>query len=86
MSWAEQQVRELMRLGISAEDAQASVGWVLDHVPPDMNRDTWTPVADLLVDQLDHAAVQDARAAWYDQAPARFRRILDAVDEVAGDG
>jgi hypothetical protein len=77
-TWAEKQVRALIALGVRPEDAQASVSWALNHVPEDADLDAWVPVADLLVDQLDQAAVQDARGAWYRWTPAQWRRILDA--------
>jgi len=85
-AWAEEQVQTLMALGVRPEDAQASVSWVRSKAPRDADLSTWLPVADLLVDQIDHAAAQDARAAWYQWAPPEYRRLLDAVDEVAGDG
>lgn len=80
-SWAEEQVRALVAAGVRIEDAQATVNWVLNNAPDDADVATWQPVADLLVDQIDQDAARDARDAWYEWTPKRFKRILDAVDE-----
>lgn len=52
-AWADEQAQVLIGLGVSPADAQATVGWVLDHAPADADLDTWLPSPDLLNDDLD---------------------------------
>lgn len=49
-TWADEQVRVLIGLGISLAEAQATAQWVLDHAPADADLDTWIPTPDLLAD------------------------------------
>lgn len=81
-TWAEQQMRLLLQLGVDLEDAQASVAWVLAHVPEGADPATWLPPAELFATEvaITPAQVQDARVDWYarDSVPARFKRLLDA--------
>lgn len=86
-TWAETQIRLLLQLGVDVEDAQASVGWVLAHLPEGADPATWLPPAELFAGDaaVTPAHVQDARTDWYarDSVPARFKRLLDAGE--AGD-
>jgi len=86
-AWAEQQIKELLTLGVDLADAQASIAFVLDNLPAGDDPATWIPDAALLDEPLDDAAIDDARIAYYagDHIPARFKRLLDA-GEVQADG
>jgi hypothetical protein len=78
--WAEQQTQALIALGVDAIEAERSVQWVLDHLPPGADPNTYVFAADTLNEPLDQEAVANARAAWYagENVPARFKRLLDA--------
>ncbi len=78
--WAAQQIAALLELGFALADAQASVKWVLSTMPQGANPDTWMPTAIDLDANIDAAAIQDARVAWYsdDAVPGRYKRMLDA--------
>lgn len=82
-AWSEQQIRELLALGVDLADAQASIAFVLDNLPPGADVATWVPDPALLDEPLDEAAIDDARIAYYagDHVPARFKRLLDAGEE-----
>lgn len=82
-AWAEQQIRELLALGVDLADAQASVAFVLDHAPAGADLNTWMPDAAMLDESLDDAVIDDARVAYYasEATPARFKRLLDAREE-----
>ena len=88
-AWAEQQVAELVRLGVDVEDAQATVAWVLANLPADADPATWIPPAELLMGDatITPAQIEDARTNWYarDSVPPKFKRLLDARgDDDAG--
>lgn len=73
------QVAILTRLGVSAQDIERSIKFVDAHLPPDADAATWIPTeADLRDELISEAAVVDARQDWYEDAPRRFRRLLDA--------
>ena len=78
--WAESQIQALIALGVDAIDATRSVGWVLDHLPPGADPNSYV-FADITIDEpLDDKAIAAARIDWYASpaVPARFKRILDA--------
>lgn len=88
-AWAEQQLAELVRLGVDVEDAQATVEWVLANLPADADPATWIPPAELLMADatITPAQIEDARTNWYarDSVPPKFKRLLDARgDDDAG--
>ena len=65
-------------------DAQRSVKWVLAHLPAGADPNVWTPSIEQLDEPIDsEAALADARADWYSNAPSKYARLLDAeeVDE-----
>lgn len=76
---AEAQLRILIDMGYSLEDAQQSIGWVLRNTPQHSTFNTWVPTAIQLNDMSDIEMVQDAKSAWYRQAPDKYKRILDAT-------
>lgn len=78
--WAEGQISELLKLGIDAIEAERSVTWVLQHLPPGADPRTYVFPADVLSEPLDQKAVDDARTAFYadDSVPPKFKRLLDA--------
>ena len=47
-AWAEEQIQALLSLGMTGENAGRVIRWVLTHLPPDANPDTWIPPPDLL--------------------------------------
>lgn len=51
-TWAGEQIQVLIGLGVTPDEAQATVAFVLDHAPPDADLDTWIPAPDLLIDDL----------------------------------
>ena len=78
--WAEAQITELIAIGFDAIEAERSVTWVLDHLPPNADPRTYVFAAETLREPLDDKAIQDARVAWYaDEAiPRKYKRLLDA--------
>lgn len=79
--WANAQVRELIALGVNPVDAQASVNWVLRHLPAGADPATYVFPEHVLVDDLTtREVVADARIAFYasEDIPAKYKRILDA--------
>ena len=92
--WAESQIQALISLGIDAIEAERSVTWLLDHLPPGADPrippDGVAPAggsgqayvfpAETLDEPLDEAAIADARTHWYqaDAIPSKFKRLLDA--------
>lgn len=82
--WADQQVNELVGLGVDLADAQRSVQWTLATMPDDADPQTWIPSAEQLErDPSTAESIQDARTAWYasDAVGGRFKRLLDAGEE-----
>lgn len=79
-AWIDEQIAALTALGVSLPDAQRSVSWVLTNMPAGESADVWIPGADLLITDLDAGDVQDARIAWYTDAPDEFKRLLDATE------
>lgn len=78
---AEAQLRILVDMGYSLEDAQQSVGWVMRNAPSSSEAfSTWIPSPTQLSDMSDGEALQDAKSSWYHNAPDRYKRILDATD------
>lgn len=78
---AEAQLRVLIDMGYSLEDAQNSIGWVAKNAPSSLQAfTTWIPSPTQLADMADNEMTQDARVAWYNSAPRKFQRILDATD------
>lgn len=80
MGWVEEQIQALTALGVSLPDAQRSVSWLLANLPAGENPDVWIPSAEMLITDLDSGAVEDARIAWYVDAPDEFKRLLDAAE------
>jgi hypothetical protein len=78
--WAEKQIQALITIGIDAIEAERSVTWVLEHLPPNADPTTYVFPADVLYEPLDEKAVSDARQDWYssDEIPAKYKRLLDA--------
>jgi hypothetical protein len=78
--WAENQIQALIRIGIDAIDAERSVNWVLEHLPPGADPRTYIFPAETLNEPLDQKAVDDARADWYasEGVPNKYKRLLDA--------
>ena len=79
--WANAQVAALVELGTNPVDAQASVDWVLRHLPAHADPATYVFPEHVLVDELTtREVIADARIAFYasDDIPSRYKRILDA--------
>lgn len=79
--WANRQVAALVELGVNPLDAQASVDWVLRHLPADADPATYVFPDSALIDDLStRESVADARMAWYgdEDVPAKYKRLLDA--------
>lgn len=78
--WAENQIQALIRIGFDAIEAERSVNWVLQHLPPGADPRTHVFPAETLNEPLDEAAITDARASWYasDAIPPKYKRLLDA--------
>ncbi len=78
--WAESQIQALIRIGYDAIEAERSVNWVIQHLPPGADPRTYVFPAETLNEPLDDKAVSDARQDWYssDGIPAKYKRLLDA--------
>lgn len=78
--WAEKQIQALITIGLDAIEAERSVTWVLQHLPPGADPTTYVFPAEVLNEPLDEKAINDARADWYssDSVPAKYKRLLDA--------
>lgn len=77
--WAEREINALIDAGVNPLDAQRSVSWTLNHMPPNADPATWIPAASDLDTPLDKAAVQDAAAAYFQRAPVKYKRLLSAT-------
>lgn len=77
--WAEKEIQALIAAGVNALDAQRSVNWTLNHMPPNADPATWIPAASDLDMPIDKAAVQDAAAVWFERAPVKYKRLLNAT-------
>lgn len=81
--WANSQVAALVALGVNPVDAQASVDFVLRHLPAGADPATYILPDTALVDELTtREVVADARIAFYtdEDVPAKYKRILDAKE------
>lgn len=78
--WAEKQIQALITIGLDAIEAERSVTWVLNHLPPGADPTTYVFPADVLNEPLDEKAVTDARQDWYSSTAVsnRYKRLLDA--------
>lgn len=78
--WAEKQIQALITIGLDAIEAERSVTWVLQHLPPGADPTTYVFPAEVLNEPLDEKAIGDARQDWYnsDAVPAKYKRLLDA--------
>ena len=78
--WAEGQIQELIRIGYDAIEAERSVNWVLEHLPPGADPRTYVFPAETLYEPFDQVAIADARISWYasDAVPNKYKRLLDA--------
>lgn len=79
--WAKAQFAVLVELGVNPIDAQASIDWVLAHLPFGADPDTYVFPEHVLVDELTtREVIADARIAFYasDDVPTKYKRILDA--------
>ena len=81
--WAEAQTQELIRIGIDAIEAERSVKWVLEHLPPGADPEPSLLPAETLNEPLDEKAIADARIDWFASAaiPNKFKRLLDATQK-----
>lgn len=77
--WAEQETQRLIAIGVNPLDAQRSTAWTLRTMPAGADPATWIPSAFDLEQGVDGAATQDANAVWYERAPRKFKRLLNAV-------
>lgn len=78
-SRTEQQLRTLRGCGLSAIDAHDLATWLLRHAPFDADG-RWVPTLNELLPSLGLAGadlLRAARIAWYVDAPARYKRLLD---------
>lgn len=79
--WANQQIAALVELGVNPVDAQASVDFVVRHLPVGADPATYVLPDTALLDELTtREVIADARVAWYqnDEIASKYKRILDA--------
>lgn len=79
--WANAQFAVLVELGVNPIDAQASVDWVLSHLPFGADPAIYVFPERVLVDELTtREVIADARIAFYasDDVPTKYKRILDS--------
>jgi hypothetical protein len=78
--WGESQIQALIGIGYDAIEAERSVNWVLQHLPPGADPTTYVFPAETLNEPLDQKATDDSRQDWYssDAIPAKYKRLLDA--------
>jgi hypothetical protein len=75
--WADKQVSAAIARGVNPLDAQAAVKAFLRLLPPGADPDTYV-VPPYQLEQELFSQVADSRAAWYENTPQPFKRILDA--------
>lgn len=80
--WADEQVRQLIELGVNPIDAQESIDWILANLPLGADPSTYIFPSSALYEDLPEK-MSDAAAAWMasDSVPNRFKRILHARSE-----
>ena len=81
--WAEGQIQALISIGFDAIEAERSVNWVVNHLPPNADPRTYVFPAETLYEPLDEIAITDARTHWYvdDATPQKYKRLLDARED-----
>lgn len=76
--WIEQQIDALITLGFTPADAFTAVMAAIAQMPPGANPDEYIPpIATIQVDADD---IEDARVSWYETAPDKVKRLLDALE------
>lgn len=79
--WVDSQVAVLIECGVSPLEAEDTIQRVLAKLPEGEDPRTWIPpVTDADV-EITEADIADARAAWYESAPPKYARLLDAIEE-----
>ncbi len=79
----EAQSRTLRNCGLSAIDARDLTEWVAHSLPSGYAR-LWVPTLAELMPTVALAQgdlIRAARTAWYVDAPAKFKRLLDPEQE-----
>lgn len=80
--WKTKQINAAIAIGINPLDAANAVKRFLDKLPYGADPNTYIPPAYTLEQDLTSAEVKnDLRAEWYERAPRRFKRLLDAGSE-----
>jgi hypothetical protein len=78
--WAERQYRKLVKQGITPLAAENAVRQVLTNIPEGADPASWGMDGPQLgqLSAITDEDIRAARAAWYEDAPLSFKRILDA--------
>lgn len=79
--WQSRQISAAISRGVNPLDAHRTAKWVVEHLPPGADPDTYVFPAEVLnEDLMSKEVLGDARAEWFasDEVPAIFKRILDA--------
>lgn len=80
--WKSAQIAAAIERGTNPIDAQMSLKWFLEHLPPGANPESYIMPSYALEQTLaSEVALSDARAAWYGSSdvPVVFKRLLDAA-------
>lgn len=78
--WATKQINAAIAIGVNPIDAARAAKWVLDHLPPGADPDTYIFSADEMMEDLTSEAIlADARADWFSKVDPRDARLLDAT-------
>jgi len=81
MNWQESQIQALIAAGVDAVDAVANVHFVAALTDQaGLDAASYLPTALDLQERVEDS-VQDARIAWYSNAPVWAKRLLDAEGE-----
>tara|TARA_R110000868_G_scaffold117128_1_gene311388 strand:+ start:1462 stop:1764 length:303 start_codon:yes stop_codon:yes gene_type:complete len=82
-NFAERNIAGLVNAGVDVSVAQATVKRILDWTPAGEDPATYRPPHYGQPVTVGPEDVTEARAAWYsdDSIPAKYKRILDAVED-----
>lgn len=77
-AWAEKELSALISIGVNPIDAQRTVTWVLEHLPPGADPATWVPKASDLNEPINDNIIQDALIVWIMLSAVRYKKLLSA--------
>lgn len=82
--WQTQQIQAAVAIGVNPLDAAKAAKWVIDHLPPGADPNTYViPAAQLEQDLTAPEITQDAVSAWVarEDVPSQWKLIVVAGEQ-----